>query len=207
MVGVAEPSSVPGIPALVDVHKVEQSIREVCEACERISSGRVNQNDVLEAATTVAKHTSTLANVCRDASSRTENANYKKQFINSAREVASCTADLIRSIKDLDADFNEDNKRTCAGATRPLLSALDNLATFAGSPEFSGVRSKISQDGREARKPIVTAGLDVLDGACNIIKSAKSLGMNPKEPAAWQQLAEHTKSVSDSVRQLVSAIR
>jgi talin len=46
-----------------------------------------------------------------------------------------------------------------------------------------------------------------LDGACNMIKAAKALAGNPKEPAVWQQLAEHTKSVSDSVRQLVHAIR
>lgn len=205
--GSAEASSIPGSQGLVDVNKIEQSVRAVREACDRISSGRVTQSEVLEAATTVAKHTGTLANICRDASARTQNPNAKKQFINCAREVASSTAELIKAIKDLDTDFSEANQRACATATQPLMAALDNLTTFAASPEFSGVRAQISQRGREAQRPIIAAGRGVLDGACNMIKAAKALAMNPKEPSTWQQLAEHTKSVSDSVRSLVTAIR
>lgn len=53
----------------------------------------------------VAKHTSTLANLCREASERASSVNLKKQFINCAREVASSTASLITAVKQLDNQY------------------------------------------------------------------------------------------------------
>lgn len=54
---------------------------------------------VLSAATIVAKHTSALCNACRLASSKTPNPIAKRQFVQSAKEVANTTANLVKSIK------------------------------------------------------------------------------------------------------------
>ena len=54
---------------------------------------------VLSAATIVAKHTSALCNACRLASSKTPNPVAKRQFVQSANEVANTTANLVKSIK------------------------------------------------------------------------------------------------------------
>lgn len=54
---------------------------------------------VLSAATIVAKHTSALCNACRLASSKTTNPVAKRQFVQSAKEVANTTANLVKSIK------------------------------------------------------------------------------------------------------------
>lgn len=54
---------------------------------------------VLSAATIVAKHTSALCNTCRLASSRTANPVAKRQFVQSAKEVANSTANLVKTIK------------------------------------------------------------------------------------------------------------
>lgn len=54
---------------------------------------------VLSAATIVAKHTSALCNACRLASSKTSNPVAKRQFVQSAKEVANSTANLVKSIK------------------------------------------------------------------------------------------------------------
>ena len=54
---------------------------------------------VLSAATIVAKHTSALCNACRLASSKTANPVAKRQFVQSAKEVANSTANLVKSIK------------------------------------------------------------------------------------------------------------
>ena len=40
-----------------------------------------------------------------------------------------------------------------------------------------------------------------------MILAAKSLALNPKDPPTWQALANHSKSVSDSIKKLVSSIR
>jgi len=54
---------------------------------------------VLSAATLIAKHTSSLCNTCRMASSKTANPVAKRHFVQSAKDVANSTANLVRAIK------------------------------------------------------------------------------------------------------------
>lgn len=54
---------------------------------------------VLSSATIVAKHTSALCNACRLASSKTTNPVAKRHFVQSAKEVANTTANLVKTIK------------------------------------------------------------------------------------------------------------
>ena len=57
---------------------------------------------VLSAATLIAKHTSSLCNTCRTASSKTANPVAKRHFVQSAKDVANSTANLVRAIKVID---------------------------------------------------------------------------------------------------------
>ena len=41
-------------------------------------------------------------------------------------------------------DMSPENHQRCEEATEPLLAAVDNLATYASSPEFASVPAKIS---------------------------------------------------------------
>lgn len=47
----------------------------------------------------MAKHTSALCNACRIASSKTANPVAKRHFVQSAKEVANSTANLVKTIK------------------------------------------------------------------------------------------------------------
>lgn len=47
-------------------------------------------------------------------------------------------------LQALDSNFTDDNRRKCAEAAKPLLNAVDELTTFASSPEFASVPAKIS---------------------------------------------------------------
>lgn len=40
-----------------------------------------------------------------------------------------------------------------------------------------------------------------------MLQAAKSLAINPKDPPTWQQIAQHSKHVSDSIKRLVTALR
>lgn len=62
-------------------------------------SGSLFVLQVLSAATIVAKHTSALCNACRLASSKTSNPVARRQFVQSAKEVANTTANLVKTIK------------------------------------------------------------------------------------------------------------
>jgi len=54
---------------------------------------------ILTLATTIAKHTSTLCNISRDVSSNTTNPIARRRFVQSAKDVANATAELVRKIK------------------------------------------------------------------------------------------------------------
>ncbi|XP_068221988.1 talin-2 isoform X2 [Palaemon carinicauda] len=207
LVGVSDPTSVAGRPGLVDQSQFARAYEAIIVACQTLMDTNSNQQQVLSAATIIAKHTSALCNSCRVASAKTNNPVAKRHFVQSAKDVANATAHLVKEIKTLDQDYSDENRARCSEATKPLLEAVENLCTFANSPEFASVPAKISGKARESQEPITSAGRSIIVGSCSMIESAKSLAVNPKDPPTWQSLASHSKSVSDSIKKLVSSIR
>ncbi|XP_033109397.1 talin-1-like isoform X3 [Anneissia japonica] len=207
LVGISDPSSVAGRPGLVDQSQFARAYEAIQAACNNLLNPTSNQQQVLAAATDVAKHTSQLCNVCRLASSKTSNPVAKKHFVQSAKDVANNTANLVKSIKALDGNFSEDNRQKCAASTKPLLEAVDGLVTFASSPEFASVPAEITPQAREAMEPIITAGKMMIASSSALIQTAKPLAANPKDPPTWQLLANHSKNVSDSIKKLIASIR
>lgn len=207
LVGVSEPSSAAGRAGLVDQAAFARASQAIQSACQALSSANSSQQQVLSAATVIAKHTSSLCNACRVASSKTTNPVAKRHFVQSAKDVANSTAKLVKEIKALDQDYSQHNRANCAAATQPLIAAVENLCSFANSPDFASIPAKISPVARQAQEPITSAGKSIIDGSCSMILAAKSLALNPKDPPTWQSLANHSKSVSDSIKKLVSSIR
>ena len=60
---------------------------------------------------------------------------------------------------------------------------------------------------RAAQEPITATGRLIVDGACQMIESAKQLASNPKDPLIYQQYSSHSHGVSEAIKQIVSAIR
>uniref|UniRef100_A0A8R1TSD6 FERM domain-containing protein n=1 Tax=Onchocerca volvulus TaxID=6282 RepID=A0A8R1TSD6_ONCVO len=207
LIGVADAKSQPGQAAIIDTLKCQRSIEIVKQICERIERMEYTQQQILDDATVIAKHTSTLANLCREASERTSNVNLKKQFINCAREVASSTASLITAVKQLDSSFTEKNQRECTEAARSLYTAAQQLETFVDNPDFAAVPAKISTSGEAAQKSILLSGKEMLDASCEMIITAKQLAMSPADALTWQRLADNSKVVSESIKRLVTSIR
>ena len=83
----------------------------------------------------------------------------KRHFVQSAKDVANSTAKLVKEIKALDQDYSQRNRDNCAAATQPLIEAVENLCTFANSPDFASVPAKISPNARQAQEPITSAGV------------------------------------------------
>ncbi|MEQ2188306.1 hypothetical protein GOODEAATRI_013600 [Goodea atripinnis] len=198
---------------------VDMALKSIGEASKKLlietiplasKSFQEAQNDLTQtaadlnqsAATIVAKHTSALCNACRLASSKTTNPVAKRHFVQSAKEVANTTANLVKTIKALDGDFSEENRNRCRVATAPLIEAVENLTTFASNPEFASVPAKISNE-----EPILQSARSMLDSSTHLLKTARSLVINPKDPPTWSVLAGHSRTVSDSIKSLITAIR
>ncbi|XP_052457970.1 talin-2 isoform X1 [Carassius gibelio] len=207
LVGVSDPNSQAGHPGLVDPIQFAHANQAIKMACRNLVDPDNSPSQVLSAATIVAKHTSSLCNACRLASSNTANPVAKRHFVQSAKEVANSTASLVKTIKALDGDFSEENREKCRIATAPLIEAVDNLTTFASNPEFASVPAQISKEGSAAQEPIIQSARFMLDSSSHLLKTARSLVVNPKDPPTWSLLASHSRNVSDSIKSLIMAIR
>ncbi|NWS34180.1 TLN1 protein, partial [Polioptila caerulea] len=207
LVGVSDPNSQAGQQGLVDPTQFARANQAIQMACQNLVDPACTQSQVLSAATIVAKHTSALCNTCRLASSRTANPVAKRQFVQSAKEVANSTANLVKTIKALDGEFNEENRERCRAATAPLIEAVDNLTAFASNPEFATVPAQISPEGRRAMEPIVISAKTMLESSAGLIQTARSLAVNPKDPPQWSVLAGHSRTVSDSIKKMITNMR
>uniref|UniRef100_A0A3Q2X645 Talin 2a n=1 Tax=Haplochromis burtoni TaxID=8153 RepID=A0A3Q2X645_HAPBU len=207
LVGVSDPNSQAGHQGLVDPIQFAKANQAIQMACQNLVDPESSPSQVLSAATIVAKHTSALCNACRLASSKTTNPVAKRHFVQSAKEVANSTANLVKTIKALDGDFSEENRNRCRVATAPLIEAVENLTTFASNPEFASVPAKISSEGSAAQEPILQSARSMLDSSTHLLKTARSLVINPKDPPTWSVLAGHSRTVSDSIKSLITAIR
>ncbi|XP_067320811.1 talin-1 isoform X1 [Anolis sagrei] len=207
LVGVSDPNSQEGQQGLVDPTQFARANHAIQMACQNLIDPACTQSQVLSAATIVAKHTSALCNTCRLASSRTANPVAKRQFVQSAKEVANSTANLVKTIKALDGAFTPENRERCREATAPLIEAVDNLTAFAANPEFATVPAQISPEGRRAMEPIVASAKTMLESSAGLIQTARSLAVNPKDPPKWSVLAGHSRTVSDSIKKLITNMR
>ncbi|XP_041835745.1 talin-2a isoform X2 [Melanotaenia boesemani] len=207
LVGVSDPNSQAGHQGLVDPIQFAKANQAIQMACQNLVDPESSPSQVLSAATIVAKHTSALCNACRLASSKTTNPVAKRHFVQSAKEVANSTANLVKTIKALDGDFSEENRNKCRIATTPLIEAVENLTTFASNPEFASVPAQISNEGSVAQEPILQSARSMLDSSTHLLKTARSLVINPKDPPTWSVLAGHSRTVSDSIKSLITAIR
>ncbi|MBN3293474.1 TLN2 protein, partial [Polypterus senegalus] len=209
LVGVSDPNSQAGHQGLVDPIQFARANQAIQMACQNLvdPASSPSQVTVLSAATIVAKHTSALCNACRIASSKTANPVAKRHFVQSAKEVANSTANLVKTIKALDGDFSDDNRDRCRVATAPLIEAVENLTAFASNPEFVSIPAQISVEGSAAQEPILSSARAMLDSSASLIKTARSLVINPKDPPTWSILAGHSRTVSDSIKSLITSIR
>lgn len=207
LVGISDPNSQAGHQGLVDPIQFARANQAIQMACQNLVDPGSSPSQVLSAATIVAKHTSALCNACRIASSKTANPVAKRHFVQSAKEVANSTANLVKTIKALDGDFSEDNRNKCRVATAPLIEAVENLAAFASNPEFVSVPAQISSEGSQAQEPILVSAKTMLESSSYLIRTARSLAINPKDPPTWSVLAGHSHTVSDSIKSLITSIR
>ncbi|CAB1323173.1 unnamed protein product, partial [Coregonus sp. 'balchen'] len=207
LVGVSDPNSQSGHEGLVDPIQFARANQAIQMACQNLVDPASSPSQVLSAATIVAKHTSALCNACRLASSKTSNPVARRHFVQSAKEVANTTANLVKTIKALDGDFSEENRNRCRVATTPLIEAVENLSTFSSNPEFASIPAQISNEGSAAQEPIMRSACSMLDSSTLLLETARSLIINPKDPPTWSILAGHSRTVSDSIKSLITSIR
>ncbi|CAF3354839.1 unnamed protein product [Rotaria socialis] len=207
LIGISEITSTKGTDSIVDQVLFNRFVTSIRHACSDLSNPSIDRSDILTLATTIAKNTSALCNISRDASSNTTNLTARRRFVQSAKDVANATAELVRTIKILDGSYTQESHRHCIETSRPLVQAIDELHSYAMSKEFASIPPTISSAGRQLQEPILSAAKNVVDGACRIVECSKTLIINSKDASLWQQLATHTKSVSEAIKRLATSVK
>nr|8IVZ_A Chain A, Talin-1 [Mus musculus]8IVZ_B Chain B, Talin-1 [Mus musculus] len=68
-------------------------------------------------------------------------------------------------------------------------------------------QAQISPEGRAAMEPIVISAKTMLESAGGLIQTARALAVNPRDPPRWSVLAGHSRTVSDSIKKLITSMR
>uniref|UniRef100_A0A914HYR3 Talin n=1 Tax=Globodera rostochiensis TaxID=31243 RepID=A0A914HYR3_GLORO len=207
LIGVGDPQSEPGRAAIYDVVRCEQSLQSVKHLTEQICEGQGDKPQIINDTTMLASHASVLASICRDASEQSANVGVRSQFVHCAREITSVTATLITAVKQFDQSEKDADLAKCAEQSRKLHAAAENLCKFIDNPDFGALPARISAAGRRAQQPLVLSATKMLDASFDMITTAKSLDENPSDATTWQQIANSSSVVSESIKQLVAAIR
>lgn len=206
LVGISHPASSPGRAAIFDSSDVARSVDSINTSCIRIESRSQSREELLADISSIAKQSSSLAQICRNASEKTQNPNVKKHLVSCAMEVASKTANLINAVKTFESQRTADAQLRCCECSVELRQVAQQLLHFADKPDFSAVQGTISNEGRAAQLPILESSREMLDASAQMIQTAKSWASAPQDEATWQRMAVNSKLVSDSIMRLVSAI-
>ncbi|UMM10645.1 hypothetical protein L5515_000321 [Caenorhabditis briggsae] len=204
LVGTSHPASSPGRAALIDSSEVARIVESINSSCQRIESRNLDRTDLMSEVSSVTKQSSSLAQLCRLASEKTQNPNVKKHLVGCALSVATMTSSLVNAFKDIERVPDADSR--CSTSASELRQVAQQLLHFADKPDFAAIQGTISNEGRTAQLPILQASREMLDSSAQMIHTAKSWASAPQDEATWQRMAVNSREVSDSIMRLVSAI-
>ncbi|KAI9333340.1 hypothetical protein DFJ73DRAFT_50493 [Zopfochytrium polystomum] len=206
LIGIADPESTPAVPSIVDQTTFAQAANDIRESCKLLVDPKNTQTQILELAGSIARHTSKLCNACKIAGADSSlDIPSRQSFISFAKDVASKTAILVASIKQLAVSLDEDSRKNATNAYNPLLDGVEKLVAFAFSPEFSAVPARIAVQAASAQKPVIDASRGIIYASQDIISTAKMICTNPTDHAALELLAAGVKAISEFSRLLVEA--
>jgi len=207
IVGIADPQSIPGREGLLNQQDFTQASNAIFQAIRDLQDENVAQEKLVQAVTVVAKQTGSLCNLCRSAKERAQRPEQRKQFMQAAKDLANATTDLVAKIKSYGAEQTPANRDAVYQSTIPLDNATKSLVAFSQSPEFASVQPILSDQAKEAQKPILQAGANMLNGGTEMISMLKTLIQNPTNHSGWNSLTSSSRKVSESIKQLIQSIR
>ena len=128
-------------------------------------------SQMLSSTTEIAKYSHALCHQCRNASNRCANPVAGRQFVQSAKDIANNTANLVRAVKALEsgAPPEQINRQECVTHIHSLTRSVNELSAYASSPEFASSGGQLSQDGRKAQEPIIVSGRCIIDASSSLI--------------------------------------
>ncbi|EGD80615.1 Tln1 protein [Salpingoeca rosetta] len=194
----------------LDQAGVIRSKEAIEHACATLVSCTSSQQEVMAAAKRIATDTTSLCHLCRAAAEQTTNPVVSQQLVEVSTAISGATRDVIANAKQLASSMTPEARAACQESSAQLNEVVDQLlqlATDADADASGAGAAAFSEEAKARQKPFCTAGRDVAEASCKLITAAKSLIANPRDPPKWEELGQHSKTVSQSVQALVSAMQ
>ncbi|MEQ2218552.1 hypothetical protein XENOCAPTIV_004901, partial [Xenoophorus captivus] len=125
------------------------------------------------------------------------------QFPSSGRSFQEIQAKLNEVAAGLNQSANE-VVQASRGTTQDLARATSKFGQDFSNFLGAGVDMAGTSKGHAAMEPILTAAQMILESSTGLIQTARSLAVNPKDPPKWSVLAGHSRTVSDSIKKLIT---
>ncbi|TPX31993.1 hypothetical protein SmJEL517_g04801 [Synchytrium microbalum] len=207
LIGLADPSSVAATSGAVDTTIFSKTTADMRAAFDKLVNPNNKQQDVVEHAAQVAKHTAALCNACKKAGADPAVSGMARQRFNEeARDIAAITQDLVQSIKVLAVKPSEVTRSRCVAAFAPLLEKANVLVEYTRSGEFAGEPARFSPMAQASQRPLVDSNRNAIGSAQGVFETSRMLCATPKDSAAIQLLQSQVKSLTDAIQSLTSSI-
>ncbi|KAJ3413726.1 Talin-1 [Chytridiales sp. JEL 0842] len=207
LIGISDPASVPAVSPAVEHLTLKQASFEIKETCAKLIDESNSQSQILELAATIAKHTSRLCNVCKIAGMNTMlNAAAKQKFVVLAKDIATKTSSVVATIKQLAVSLDDQSRNQAKQASGPLIEVIDTLIAYSNTPEFRGIPAKICAKAAQAQKPLIEANRSVINGAQDIVSTAKRICSNPANSEAQELMVAQSKILTDALHLVLLAV-
>lgn len=207
LIGIADPSSVAATSRVINQNQFIEGVNEIKTACKSLTQENCSNEEIMAAAGIIAKYTAQLCNTSKEAGQKSNiSYNSKTKFLNSAREIATYTAALVKSIKELSACNDDNTRRNCEEKSNHLIETIEDLVAFSMSPEFAGSPAYISPIGEANQKPLLTYNHNLINSALGLVSSLKVVCNNPKDSSAIQVVQSQGRLINEALRNLVATL-
>ncbi|KAI3637909.1 hypothetical protein MIR68_004558 [Amoeboaphelidium protococcarum] len=209
LVATADPSSVPGKPGAFDASQFTSNATEIKNALSLLINPNSKQQDILAAASAIAKCTAALCANCKNIQSNSAVAPAAKaQFIQYSKNIATQTAALVQNIKLLASSQSDANRAKCEASAVPLVDSVDGLVNYAVSPEFSPTPAQISPVALQKVQPMLEAGKSTVSVTQDAVANAKQIITSSNlDMSTTQMFNSQIKGINESFRQVLTGIK
>lgn len=130
----------------------------------------------------------------------------RQVFLSAAKELATQTATLVKSIKELALSPSDEAREHCKASYEPILEGIDGVLAFAWSDEFASAPPKIMGDGILLQKPILNSQKAILAKTEAAVNDVKLLCTNSDDQDLFKQLGVNVKGITEAIQNAYKVI-
>ncbi|CAH8439283.1 unnamed protein product [Dicrocoelium dendriticum] len=213
LIGLADPRSEPGRSSIIDTQLLLRTQNDIQQACNGICDPSVNSRQIVALSTEMARSAKVLCEACSTVSTQTTNPEARQKLNALTRETMQAITALIQHRGSVapNGEWAEASRQTTLANAQTVSSSVGRLVHLVTqSPQFAGQVARITDEAKEAQRPVCSAGLTGLNAAQTVLRAAQTLntsGRSGRSESAFFTFSSASKELSESIKALAAAMR